>query len=55
MWADRILESALAKQALDSSFATPADLQAISDAYRRWAAAPDGWMSILHGEVVAVV
>jgi ubiquinone/menaquinone biosynthesis C-methylase UbiE len=54
MWADRVLQSAMAAQALDSGFATPADLQAISDAWQTWAAAGDGWMAILHGEIVAV-
>ena len=53
MWADRILESAMAEQALDAGYATRGDLQAISAAYRRWAAAPDGWFAILHGEIVA--
>lgn len=55
MWADRILESAMATQALDAGYASQGDLQAISDGYRRWAEAPDGWMSILHGEIVARV
>jgi ubiquinone/menaquinone biosynthesis C-methylase UbiE len=54
MWADRILQSAMARQALDAGFATPSDLQAISTAWQEWAAAPDGFLSILHGEFVAV-
>lgn len=55
MWADRILASAMADQALSAGFATQADLQAISEAWLAWAAAPDGWMTIPHGEIVAVV
>jgi SAM-dependent methyltransferase len=55
MWADRILQSAMAAQAVESGFATPADLQAISSVWTEWAVAPDGWMGILHGEIVAVV
>jgi hypothetical protein len=53
MWADRILQSAMATQALEAGFATQADLQAISAGWLEWAAAPDGWMTIPHGEIVA--
>lgn len=55
MWADRILQSAMATQALDSGFATQSDLQRMSEAWTEWAAAPDGFLSILHGEIVARV
>jgi len=51
MWADRILHSDLARRALDSGAATTADLARISRAWRRWAEAEDGWLSILHGEI----
>ena len=53
MWADRILQSAMATQALAAGFATRADLEAISAGWLAWAAAPDGWMTIPHGEIVA--
>ena len=46
MWADRIVESALARQLIESELATPAELDEISSAWRDWAAAPDGWLSI---------
>ena len=52
MWADRILNSGIARQLVDSGLATPADLQEISDAWREWAASPDGWLSIPHGELI---
>lgn len=52
MWADRILNSAIARQLTDSNLATPADLQQISDAWREWATDEDGWISILHGEII---
>ncbi|MFJ2370270.1 class I SAM-dependent methyltransferase [Microbacterium sp. NPDC087665] len=52
MWADRILESALARQLVDSGMATPADLQQISDAWKRWADAGDGWYLVPHGEII---
>lgn len=53
MWADRILESALARQLVDSGMATPADLRAISDAWKRWADDGDGWYLVPHGEIIA--
>ncbi len=53
MWADRILRSALAGQARRTGAATEDDLRRISTAWRTWAAAPDGWIGILHGEILA--
>ncbi len=53
MWADRILESALARQLVDSEMATRGDLQEISDAWKRWADDGDGWYLVPHGEIVA--
>lgn len=53
MWADRILESALARQLVDSGLAGAADLRAISDAWKRWADAGDGWYLVPHGEIIA--
>lgn len=52
MWADRIVESALARQLVDSGMATPAELEEIAEAWRDWAAAPDGWLAIPHGEIL---
>jgi enoyl-CoA hydratase/carnithine racemase len=55
MWAERVLESDLARTAVQTNAATPADLRRISDAWRRWAADEDGWLSILHGEILGRV
>ncbi|WP_205683994.1 class I SAM-dependent methyltransferase [Cryobacterium aureum] len=52
MWADRILDSAIAGQLIESGLATSEDLQEISDAWKEWAASKDGWISILHGELI---
>jgi SAM-dependent methyltransferase len=52
MWAERILRSAMAEQALATGAATEAELRRISDGWLEWAAAGDGWMSILHGEIL---
>ncbi|WP_067197511.1 class I SAM-dependent methyltransferase [Microbacterium sp. XT11] len=53
MWADRILESALARQLVDAGMATRDDLRAISEAWRRWADDGDGWFLVPHGEIIA--
>ncbi len=53
LWADRILDSAMAEQALATGLATPAELAEISAAWRAWAAQDDGWFAVLHGEVLA--
>jgi ubiquinone/menaquinone biosynthesis C-methylase UbiE len=52
LWADRIVSSALAEQALDLSLASRADLNEIAEGWRRWAAEPDGWFALVHGEVL---
>lgn len=52
MWADRILHSALAEQAVAEGWATAEELQAFSDAWRRWTNTADGWLATLHGEVI---
>lgn len=53
MWADRVLESALTRQLLDSAMASGDELRAISDAWKRWADDSDGWFLVPHGEIIA--
>ena len=55
MWARRILDSAIAPQLLESGRATQAELQEISDAWTEWSQSPDGWLSVLHGEILVRV
>jgi SAM-dependent methyltransferase len=52
MWADRILQSDLSHQLVDSGLASTAELEEISAAWRAWAAAPDGWLAIPNGEII---
>ncbi|HYN94801.1 MAG TPA: class I SAM-dependent methyltransferase [Pilimelia sp.] len=52
MWADRILRSDMARQALAAGLATEADLHRISAGWREWTAAEDGWFAIPHGEII---
>jgi SAM-dependent methyltransferase len=52
MWAERILVSDVGRTAVATGAASTADLQRISQGWRRWAADPDGWLSILHGQLI---
>ncbi|MDX6260106.1 MAG: hypothetical protein QOH84_1794 [Kribbellaceae bacterium] len=52
MWADRILQSAMAKQALASGVPLET-LEEISKAWQAWAADPAAFISLLHGEILA--
>jgi ubiquinone/menaquinone biosynthesis C-methylase UbiE len=51
LWAQRILSSAIAEQAIRYGYATRQDLERISAGWRTWASAADGWFAILHGEI----
>jgi SAM-dependent methyltransferase len=55
IWAERVLASDMARTALGTGAATRDDLQRISDAWTTWAADPDGWLSILHSELICRV
>lgn len=52
LWADRITQSAIAHQLRETGLATDPELEAIADGFRAWAADPDGWFSLLHGEIL---
>jgi len=52
LWADRIVSSAMAGQAVAMGAATSHDLAAIAAGWLEWAAADDGWLSIPHGQIV---
>lgn len=53
LWADRIIESAFAPQAVALGITDEAGLRRIADGWRRWAAAEDGWFGVPHGEILA--
>ncbi|MCF6377057.1 methyltransferase domain-containing protein [Nocardioides KLBMP 9356] len=52
LWADRLTSTALARQLVDSGRATPDELDDVAASWRGWADDPDGWFSVLHGEVL---
>ncbi len=53
LWADRMTSSAIARQAVRDGYATEAECGEIAAAWRQWAAEPDGWFAVLHGELLA--
>jgi SAM-dependent methyltransferase len=55
MWADRMVNSAIAAQLMNSGLASADELQQIAAAWRDWAADPDSWISVLHGEILIQV
>ena len=52
LWADRMTQSALGLRAVELGLASSDDLREIAGAWRRWAAHPDGWFAVLHGEIL---
>lgn len=52
-WAQRATESDFARHAIERGHADLAALREVAEAWRRWAAAPDGWLAMPHGEVLA--
>ncbi|MEO5709296.1 MAG: methyltransferase domain-containing protein [Nocardioidaceae bacterium] len=53
LWAERVVDSDLARQAVERGLATAAELAVVADGWRTWAAQDDGWFSVLHGEILA--
>ncbi|MCJ1681370.1 methyltransferase domain-containing protein [Streptomyces sp. APSN-46.1] len=52
LWADRTTASSYAGIATGGGHATPSDLEAAAEAWRTWAAHPDAWFSVPHGEIL---
>jgi len=53
LWADRVVGSDLARQAVARGAASEAELEGIAAGWREWAEEEDGWFSVLHGEILA--
>ncbi|MGG5260619.1 methyltransferase domain-containing protein [Phycicoccus avicenniae] len=51
-WAERVVGSGLAEQALERGVASAGDLDRLAAGWQRWAAAPDAWFAVLHGEIL---
>lgn len=53
VWADRVVGSAFAEQAVGYGLAGAAELERISAGWRTWGAANDGWFLMPNGEIIA--
>ncbi|KAF2867892.1 S-adenosyl-L-methionine-dependent methyltransferase [Massariosphaeria phaeospora] len=55
LWADRTTQSDFRDRVLESGLATEKDLQEISATWRELEQKGDGWLSVLHGQVICYV
>jgi SAM-dependent methyltransferase len=53
LWADRTVGSSFADQAITGGITTGEELGRLADAWLEWAAHPDGWFAVIHGEIIA--
>ena len=53
LWADRVRYSRFAQQAVEYGLSDSEELQALADAFLRWAASPDAVFVITHVEILA--
>ena len=53
LWADRVVDSSLAEQAVEYGLSDRVELERIADGFRRWAEADDGLFVVVHVEVLA--
>ena len=52
-WADRVLHSAFAEQALERELADEAGLARVAAGWRRWSQSAEGWFLVPSGEIIA--
>ena len=55
LWAERVVRSSLAEQAVEYGVATATELEELAAGWRAWGQHPDGVFVILHGEIVCRV
>lgn len=54
-WAERVVSSSLAEQAVEIGLASAAELESIAAGWRSWIDEPDGWFVCPHGELICRV
>lgn len=55
LWAERVLHSNFAPSALNNGFATQEDLEDVAKSWNEWKADEDGWIVLVHGEILCRV
>jgi SAM-dependent methyltransferase len=53
LWADRVVSSAMAEQAVDYGLSSRDELKAIAAAWREWVEQDDGFFAAVHAELIA--
>jgi SAM-dependent methyltransferase len=53
LWADRVISSSFAEQAVEYGLSSRDELEAIAAAWRRWLEQDDGFFVVVHGELTA--
>lgn len=51
-WADRVVHSDFARQAVERGAADAAELARLREGWLRWGASPDAWFLVPHGEIL---
>jgi SAM-dependent methyltransferase len=52
-WSERATKSQFAAHAIESGHSTIAELESVAEAWRTWAADPEGWLLMPHSEIIA--
>jgi SAM-dependent methyltransferase len=52
MWARRVTDSDLGRQAVDDGLATAETVEGWAEGWREWSTDADGWFTVLHGEAL---
>jgi ubiquinone/menaquinone biosynthesis C-methylase UbiE len=51
-WAERLVASSIAEQAVDRGLSDRAELTSLAHGWQEWAKSPGAWFAILHGEIL---
>jgi ubiquinone/menaquinone biosynthesis C-methylase UbiE len=51
-WAERLSQSAFARQAVERGLAEPRELAQLAEGWRRGAELPSAWFAVVHGEIL---
>lgn len=52
MWAERVVGSGMAQQAIERGLSSAEDLDRLAQGWRRWSASADARFAVLHGELL---